>query len=85
MALMTQFPHAPARGPGAGDADDATITTTHTQQRRDPASFVAFQAKMTERAAHTNPVTVTIPALPRRLGVIGQNVLVLSYNPAIQA
>jgi len=34
---------------------------------RDPASFVAFRAKITERAAHTNPVTVTIPALPRRL------------------
>ena len=43
---MTQFPHAPARGPGAGDAgdaDDATTTTTHTQQRRDPSGSRLFR------------------------------------------
>ena len=46
VALMTQFPHAPARGPGAGDAgdaDDATTTTTHTQQRRDPSGSRLFR------------------------------------------
>ena len=46
MALMTQFPHAPARGPGAGDAgdaDDTTTTTTHTQQRRDPSGSRLFR------------------------------------------
>ena len=57
----------------------------HTRSRggilRDPASFVAFQAKMTKRAAHTTPVTVTIPVLPRRLRVIGQNVLVFPITP----
>ena len=46
---MTQFPHAPARGPGAGgagsagSADDATTTTTHTQQRRDPSGSRLFR------------------------------------------
>ena len=49
VVLMTQFPHAPARGPGAGDAgdagdaDDATTTTTHTQQRRDPSGSRLFR------------------------------------------
>ena len=43
VALMTQVPHAPAHGPGAGDADDATTTTTHTQQRRDPSGSRLFR------------------------------------------
>ena len=37
------IPHAPAWGPGAGDADDATTTTTHTQQRRDPSGSRLFR------------------------------------------
>ena len=43
VALMTQVPHAPAHGPGAGDADDATTTTTHMQQRRDPSGSRLFR------------------------------------------